>query len=145
MKRSITYESYRMIHTVWYLLSSVHWATNCTNMYIPAKSYKPVMSRRFRQKINVNAYKKTSLCHHISFVIWKKKYGVRKWVGPVLGRGDTKLEWSYGEKEGWEVRDPNFGRYGTFCSIENMKFNAWSCMQHTECFIQKMTIAWLQC
>ena len=26
----------------------------------------------------------------------------------------------------WEVRDPNFGRCGTFCSIENSKFNAWT-------------------
>ena len=71
----------------WCILRSVHWATNCTNMYIPAKSYKERVFRLFRQSINVNAHKK--LVYVIRYHSHFLRYQLFEWV--LFGDGLTKI------------------------------------------------------
>ena len=127
----------------WCILRSVHWATNCTNMYIPAKSYKERVFRLFRQTINVNVHKKTSLCHQISLT-FSSISAIRMRL--IRGRVDKNLEWSCGKERVRIIRNGPFA--GNFdpgsMILEVHGLNPLSYMLHTVCIIQTIMISKLQ-
>ena len=71
------------------------------------------------------------ITYHLSFE-WKKSC-VSDPFGPILGRDDKKLEWSYVEKEGWELLNEKFGirtlkgmERSVQYDVEKSKFNTWT-------------------
>ena len=125
--KNISKDTVEMVYIIqWCILRSVHWATNCTNMYIPAKLYKERVFRLIRQSINVNAHKKTSLCHQISLTV-SSRYQRFEWV--LFGDGLTKI------LNGLSAGNWIVGVHG---------LNPLSYMLHTVCIIQTLMISKLQ-